>query len=108
MKKILKRIGVIMASFALSIKAMALKVYATISNSILPNVQPAYGVPDVEPVSKVAMIATPIIILVIFLIGIIVYCIKSTSSVLKKLLVAISSLLVAYILIKIINAIFFK
>lgn len=96
--RILKKLGMIVTGIFISMKALALKVYAvSIDNA---HIQTDYGV-QIEQKSTIIMnIASTIIIPVILIIGIIIYCVKSTSSILKKIIVSIGVVL-AYILLKV-------
>ena len=97
--KILKRLGIIATSLFISMKTLALKVYADSIDNM--HMQTDYGVVKIEPKStRIINIASTIIIPVILLIGIIIYCVKSKSSVLKKAIVSIGVIL-AYVLIRI-------
>lgn len=97
--KIVKKIGMIVTSICISLKALALKVYAVSIDDL--HMQTDYGV-QIEPrPTRIVNIASTIIVPIILLIGIIIYCIKSTSSVLKKAIVSIGVILV-YIIFRII------
>ena len=96
--KIVKKLGTIATSIFIIMKALALRVYAVSIDNI--HMQTDYGV-QIEPKStKIINIASTIIIPVILLTGIIIYCVKSTSSALKKAIVSIGVIL-AYVLIRI-------
>ena len=74
--KILKRLGMIATSLFISMKTLALKVYAVSIDNM--HMQTDYGVVKIEPKStRIINIALTIIIPVILLIGIIIYCVKS-------------------------------
>lgn len=94
MKKILKKTGAFFTGIIIGIKSMIIKVYAVNLEVIA---EPEYGIPEPEP--KTNSLATNIIIPIILLIGIIVFCKKSTSSVLKKVIVS-AVVVIAYILIR--------
>lgn len=97
--KILKKLGAVITGFLLSVKALAVKVYAINSVDFM---EPAYGVYPPEPATpSIAKIFSTILIPVILLIGLIVYFIKSKSKVWVKL--AITILVIAlYILFRVI------
>ena len=97
--KIGKKLGMIVTSIFISLKTLAFKVYAVSIDDM--HMQTDYGV-QLEPRPTLAVnIVSAIIIPIVLLIGIIIYCIKSTSSVLKKAIVSIGVVL-AYILFRII------
>ena len=96
--KILKKIGKVLTAGFIALKALVVKAYAV-------NVQMEtvcdYGV--FEPVRETSTsqnIALTIIVPVIMLIGLIIFLIKSTGSILKKTIISIGVVL-AYILIRI-------
>lgn len=96
--KITKKLGKMVTGIIISLKALAFKVYAVSIDDM--HMQTDYGV-QLEPKPTLAVnIASTIIIPIVLLIGIIIYCIKSTSSVLKKAIVSIGVIL-AYILIRV-------
>ena len=97
--KILKKMGLIFTSVILSIKVLATKVYAVAINDI--PVQCDYGV-QLKPESSIATnIVSTIIVPIILLIGLIVFFVKSTSSVAKKIIVSIG-VVGAYIIFRVI------
>lgn len=97
--KLLKRFGKIFTSCALGITTFVTKVYAIAIHDI--QIQPDYGV-QLEPEPSIATnLASTIIVPIILLIGLIVFLVKSTSSVLKKVIVSVG-VVVAYIVFRII------
>lgn len=107
--KILKKTGIVLSSFMLS---LGTKVKATYGFE--PTAACDYGIelrdmPRGGSIAKISIferIANSAIIPIILLLGIIIYCIKSTSTVLKKVIIS-GSIILAYILFRvIINLIF--
>ncbi len=97
--KLLKKIGTIFTSCVLGITKLASKVYAA-SIYDMP-IQCSYGV-QLEPKPSITTyIASTIIVPIILLIGLIVFLVKSTGSVLKKVIVSVG-VVVAYIIFRII------
>lgn len=106
--KILKKTGIVLSSFILS---LGTKVKATYGFD--PAAACDYGIElrgdmprSIAKISIFEKIANSAIIPIILLLGIIIYCIKSTSTVLKKVIIS-GSIILAYILFRvIINLIF--
>ena len=97
--KFLNKLGLVFNSCVLGITAFASKVYAM---SIYDTpIQCDYGVQLEPEPSIVTNIATTIIVPIILLIGLIVFLVKSTGSVLKKVIVSVG-VVVAYIIFRII------
>ena len=97
--KLLKKLVVVLTSFSLGIKMLASKVYAIAIEDI--PIQCDYGV-QLEPEPTIATnIVSTIIIPIILLIGLIVFLVKSTGSILKKVIVSVG-VVVAYIIFRII------
>ena len=102
--KIVKKLGVVIAGVIVSLKAWALKVYAA-SMDVLQT-QAEYGV-KIEPKSTAFMhVISMIIIPIALLLGIVIYCIKSKSSVLKKVILSIVAVLVYIIFIILVENLF--
>lgn len=96
--KIFKKLGKILTASFIALKALIVKAYAT---NIQMETVCDYGV--FEPVRETSTsqnIALTIIVPVIMLIGLVVFLIKSTGSILKKTIISIGVVL-AYILIRI-------
>lgn len=96
--KIFKKLGKILTASFIALKALIVKAYAT---NIQMEAVCDYGV--FEPVRETTTsqnIALTIIVPVIMLIGLVVFLIKSTGSILKKTIISIGVIL-AYILIRI-------
>lgn len=97
--KVFKKVGLIFTSIALGLKTFASKVYAMAIEDI--PIQCDYGV-QLEPEPSMATnIVSTIIVPIILLIGLIVFLVKSTGSLLKKIIVTIG-VVVAYIIFRII------
>lgn len=97
--KILKKLGLVFNSCVLGIIMLVSKVYA-ISIHDIPSASD-YGV-QLEPEPSMSTnIASTIIVPIILLIGIVVFLVKSTSSVLKKVIVSVG-VVGAYIVFRII------
>lgn len=97
--KLLKRFGKIFTSCALGITTFVTKVYAT--STIPIPIQCDYGVQLGPEPSLTSKLASTIIVPIILLIGLIVFLVKSTSSVLKKVIVS-AGVVVAYIVFRVI------
>lgn len=101
--KILKKLKLIIISFILIIKSMFVKVYAISSDRININAVCEYGVIDPHPsVTLISSILSTTIVPLVLLIGIVVFFIKSTSSILKKILISIG-IIILYIVFRIIR-----
>lgn len=99
--KLLKKIGIMIISVLLSIKVLAIKVYAkAINDPLLAECD--YGI--VKPVQKISIglkMLTTIAIPIVLLVGLSIYFVKSKSKVWKKILVAIG-IIVIYIIFRIV------
>ena len=97
--KIVKKLGLIGTSVIITLKALALKAYATYGH-----IQSDYGVylePQETRSTFVIDIISNIIVPIVLLIGLIIFFKKSASSMMKKVIVSIGTVL-AYILFRII------
>lgn len=98
--KLLKKLGVVFTSFALSMKALVMKVHAVSGFDIEAVCDYGVVTPQPEPTIATNIVST-IIVPIILLIGLIVFLVKSTSSVLKKVIVSVG-VVVVYIIFRII------
>lgn len=99
--KVLKKIGLSIVAFFISIKTLALKVYAKTTFDQMTVCD--YGViePERQVVPNIARLFSNILIPLVLLVGLVVYFVKSKSKVWKKVLITIS-IVVLYIVFAII------
>lgn len=97
--KILKKIGLSIVAFFISIKTLALKVYAKTTFDAMSACD--YGIEPLQPTSTeesivavVAKIFGTIIIPIALLVGIVVYLVKSKSKVWKKVIITLGIVIV--------------
>lgn len=101
MKKVSKKIGLSILAFFISIKTLALKVYAKTTFDQMSVCD--YGViePERQIAPNIARIFSNVLVPLVLLIGLVVYFVKSKSKVWKKVLITLG-IIVLYIIFAII------
>lgn len=87
--KVLKKIGLSITAFFISIKTLAIKVYAKTTFDQMTVCD--YGViePERQVVPNIARIFSNVLIPLVLLVGLVVYFVKSKSKVWKKVIIAL-------------------